>query len=157
MGIGHDKGVDWWSLGILLYEMLVGLPPFYSENTNLMYDLIQKADLRIPGFVSYAARDILKKLLTLQVEDRLGHGEADSKPIKEHAFFSSLDWDAVLNREVRPTFVPKVRGADDTQNFDKEFTSEKVVDSVVSNNRMANTQAEGEFGGFTYKGDSAMK
>ena len=53
--------------------------------------------------------------------------------------------------------MPKVRGADDTQNFDKEFTSERVVDSVVSNNRMETTQSEAEFGGFTYKGDSAMK
>lgn len=157
MGVGHDKGVDWWSLGILLYEMLVGLPPFYSENTNLMYDLIQKADVRIPGFVSFTAREILKKLLTLKVEERLGYGPEDARPIKAHPFFSSLDFGAVLRREVKPVFVPQVRGADDTQNFDKEFTSESVVDSVVSNTRMADTQSEGEFGGFTFKGDSQLK
>jgi serum/glucocorticoid-regulated kinase 2 len=58
-GAGHDKGVDWWSLGILLYEMLVGLPPFYSENVSTMYDLIQSAPLRFPSFLKEETRSVL--------------------------------------------------------------------------------------------------
>ena len=114
-GVGHDKGVDWWSLGILLYEMLVGLPPFYSENTNLMYDLIQKADLRIPGFVSSGAKNLLQNLLQLVPENRLGFGPEDCKPIQAHRFFSPLNWDDLLSRKVKPQFVPQVRGDTDVQ------------------------------------------
>mgnify|MGYP001215645584 CR=1 FL=1 len=114
-GVGHDKGVDWWSLGILLYEMLVGLPPFYSENTNLMYDLIQKADLRIPGFVSSDAKNLLQNLLQLVPENRLGFGPEDCKPIQAHRFFSPLNWDDLLSRKVKPQFVPQVRGDTDVQ------------------------------------------
>jgi serum/glucocorticoid-regulated kinase 2 len=155
-GVGHDKGVDWWSLGILLYEMLVGLPPFYSENTNLMYDLIQKADLRIPGFVSHDARDLLKSLLQLLPEDRMGHGPEDCKPIQAHRFFSALNWDDLLARKVQPEFVPQVRSDTDVQFFDTEFTSERVVDSVVPTSKMQTTAAAEEFGGFTFKGDSRL-
>merc|ERR1711966_242898 len=86
MGVGHGKEVDWWSLGILLYEMLVGLPPFYSENINLMYELIQKAELRIPSFVAGKARDLLIKLLVRNPKDRLGFGPQDVNAIKSNSF-----------------------------------------------------------------------
>ena len=106
-GIPHGKAVDWWSVGILLYEMLVGLPPFYSENVNLMYELIQKADLRVPGFVSYNARDLITKLLRRDPGSRLGAGADDSEPIKAHPFFEKLDWEKLYKREVKPDFIPK--------------------------------------------------
>jgi len=95
--------------------MLVGLPPFYSENTNLMYDLIQKADLRIPGFVSSDAKNLLQNLLQLVPENRLGFGPEDCKPIQAHRFFSPLNWDDLLSRKVKPQFVPQVRGDTDVQ------------------------------------------
>lgn len=154
-GIPHDKAVDWWSVGILLYEMLVGLPPFYSENVNLMYELIQKADLRVPGFVSYNARDLITKLLRRDPGSRLGSGDDDCAPIKAHPFFETLDWKKLYNRDVKPDFVPKVRGANDTSNFDAEFTSERVIDSVEPSSRLA-TAKKADFGGFTFKQASGL-
>ena len=155
IGIPHDKAVDWWSVGILLYEMMVGLPPFYSENVNLMYELIQKSELRVPGFVSYEGRDLITKLLRRDPNTRLGSTDADCEPIKKHAFFKAINWDKLLRREVKPDFVPKVSHDGDTSNFDAEFTSERVVDSVEQSSRLA-TAGKADFGGFTFKDGSRL-
>jgi serum/glucocorticoid-regulated kinase 2 len=130
--------------------MLVGLPPFYSENTNLMYDMIQKADLRIPGFVSTDAKDLLRGLLQLQPENRLGYGPEDCSSIQAHQFFASLNWDDLFARRIKPSFVPQVRGDTDVQFFDEEFTNERVVDSVVSTSRLDKASTGEDFGGFTF-------
>ena len=150
MGVGHGKEVDWWSLGILLFEMLVGLPPFYSENTNLMYELIQKADLRIPGFVSYDARDLLKKLLKHNPAERLGTGAGDMHDIMAHAFFKTIDFDRLMRREIQPKFKPNVKSATDTSNFDDEFTQEPVVDSMIAPSKLTEAK-HNAFDNFTFK------
>ena len=155
IGIPHDKAVDWWSVGILLYEMMVGIPPFYSENTNLMYELIQKAELRIPGFVSAEARDLITKLLHRDPNRRLGSTDADCEPMKKHAFFQSINWEKLYKREIKPDFVPKVSHDGDTSNFDAEFTSERVVDSVEQSSKLA-TAGKADFGGFTFKDASRL-
>jgi len=153
-GQGHDKAVDWWSVGILLFEMMVGLPPFYSENTNLMYELISKAELRIPGFIGSQARSLLKQLLKRDPAVRLGSGPDDAKPIKAHPFFSTkINWDKLYRKQVRAPFIPKIKGETDTSNFDVEFTSEKVVDSVVPTSHLA----EADFSGFTFKENSQLQ
>jgi len=152
-GVGHGKEVDWWSLGILLFEMLVGLPPFYSENVNLMYEFIQKAELRIPSFVSPRARVIICGLLQRDPVDRLGFGPEDFESIKATDFFYGLDWEALYNKEIKPEFVPKVRSTTDTSFFDHEFTSEPVVDSVVPPSALGK---EGDFKGFTYQESSIL-
>ena len=154
-GDGHDKAVDWWSVGILLFEMLVGLPPFYSENVNLMYELIQKADLRIPSFVQYDARDLLRKLLVVDPAQRLGSGDDDAVPIRGHRFFSKLDFEKLFNRKIKPDFIPKVRGDTDTSNFDEEFTNEKVVDTYLPNSQL-NGADEDAFNGFTFQEKSGL-
>jgi serine/threonine protein kinase len=150
--IPHTKAVDWWSLGILIYEMLCGLPPFYSDNVNLMYEMIQKSALRIPKYVSPSAADLLQKLLDRDPATRLGSGEGDLKELMEHPWFASLDWAALEGREVTPPFVPKVRGEGDTSNFDKEFTSEPVVDSLAPVSAMGSAK----FDGFTFVEKGAM-
>jgi len=153
-GVGHGKEVDWWSLGILLFEMLVGLPPFYSENVNLMYEFIQKADLRIPSFVSNPARQLISGLLQRDPTQRIGYGEVDVEAIRASSFFNEIDWDKVYNREYPPEFVPKVKSDRDTSNFDTEFTNEPVVDSVVPPSAMAGKTVD--FAGFTYQESSAI-
>ncbi len=153
-GVGHGKEVDWWSLGILLFEMLVGLPPFYSENVNLMYEFIQKAELRIPSFVSPRARVLITGLLQRDPVDRLGYGQEDVEQIKVVEFFSEISWERLLRREIKPEFVPKVRGTTDTNYFDTEFTNEPVVDSVVPPSALG--EAKADFKGFTYQESSAI-
>jgi serine/threonine protein kinase len=96
-GTGHNKAVDWWSLGILIYEMLTGLPPFYSENVNEMYELILNKQLTFPDFVSNDAKDIITQLLQRDPSKRLSDGDK----IKAHAFYSSIDWQKLSRREIK--------------------------------------------------------
>lgn len=153
-GIGHGKEVDWWSLGILLFEMIVGLPPFYSENVNLMYEFIQRAQLKIPSFVSPNARGLIAALLERDPEQRIGNGPEDVETIKMHPFFDGLKWDDLLAKKIKPEFVPQVKNASDTSNFDDEFTNEPVVDSVVIPSILS--AKETDFNGFTYQEGSVM-
>lgn len=108
MGNGYNKTVDWWTLGVLLYEMLTGLPPFYDENTNEMYRKILSEPLHFPGpeVVPPAAKDLLSKLLNRDPEQRLGAG--GSAEIKAHPFFHAIDWRKLLQRKYEPTFKPSV-------------------------------------------------
>lgn len=108
MGQGYNKTVDWWTLGVLLYEMLTGLPPFYDENTNEMYRKILSEPLHFPGadVVPPAAKDLLSKLLNREPTERLGaNGSAE---IKAHPFFHAIDWRKLLQRKYEPTFKPNV-------------------------------------------------
>jgi len=132
-GKGHSKPVDWWSLGILIYEMLVGLPPFYSENMNEMYELILKAPLKFPSFVPNEAQSLLKGLLERDETKRLGGGKDDYKEIQTHPFFAPIDWDKLYAKKITPPFVPEQQKGDDEKaiNFDPEFTGESVRDSIV--------------------------
>jgi len=132
-GKGHSKPVDWWSLGILIYEMLVGLPPFYSENMNEMYELILKAPLKFPSFVPNEAQSLLKGLLERDENKRLGGGKDDYKEIQTHPFFAPIDWDKLYAKKITPPFVPEMQKGDDEKaiNFDSEFTNEQVRDSIV--------------------------
>lgn len=108
LGTGYNKTVDWWTLGVLLYEMLTGLPPFYDENTNEMYRKILGEPLHFPSqdIVPPAAKDLLTKLLNREPAQRLGaNGSAE---IKAHPFFHAIDWRKLLQRKYEPTFKPNV-------------------------------------------------
>lgn len=108
LGQGYTKSVDWWTLGVLLYEMLTGLPPFYDENTNEMYRKILQDPLVFPGpeIVPAAAKDLLQRLLDRNPERRLGaNGAAE---IKAHHFFANIDWRKLLQRKYEPSFKPNV-------------------------------------------------
>ncbi|KAJ2976219.1 hypothetical protein NUW58_g8141 [Xylaria curta] len=149
LGQGYNKTVDWWTLGVLLYEMLTGLPPFYDENTNEMYRKILGEPLHFPGpeVVPPAAKDLLTKLLNRNPEQRLG--AAGSAEIKAHPFFHAIDWRKLLQRKYEPAFKPRVLGATDTENFDKDFTNEVPQDSYVDGPMLSQT-AQDQFAGFSY-------
>jgi len=108
-GSGYNKTVDWWTLGVLLYEMLTGLPPFYDENTNEMYRKILNEPLHFPSdkrIMPDTARDLLEKLLDRNGDRRLGaNGAAE---IKAHRFFDKIDWRKLLERKYDPVFKPNV-------------------------------------------------
>lgn len=108
VGNGYTKAVDWWTLGVLLYEMLTGLPPFYDENTNVMYRKILQEPLSFPGpeVVPPAARDLLSRLLERDPQARLGASGAAE--IKSHHFFANIDWRKLLQRKYEPSFRPNV-------------------------------------------------
>jgi len=150
----HDKEVDWWALGILTYEMMHGLPPFYSANVQVMYDKIEASPVPFPGHFPPAAVDFVTRMLDKDPATRLGSGAADIDAVKAHPFFEGLDWAALERRETPSPFRPIVKGASDTSNFDKEFTSEPVVDSVVPDSGFS--MAGGKFEGFTFVDASGM-
>ena len=131
-GEGHNRAADWWSYGILLFEMLCGIPPFYCENTERMYDLITNAELRFPKRVPVSdnAKDLIKKLLIKRQDKRLGNSKGFEE-IKSHPFFQGFDFDALFNKKMEAPFIPKLSGKLDVGNFDEEFTSEEIATSVI--------------------------
>ncbi|KAK2873540.1 hypothetical protein FQN49_002280, partial [Arthroderma sp. PD_2] len=149
LGHGYTKTVDWWTLGVLLYEMLTGLPPFYDEDTNEMYRKILHDPLTFPNqdIVPGAARDLLSRLLDRDPNRRLGVGGAAE--IKGHHFFANIDWRKLLQRKYEPSFRPNVEDARDTANFSDEFTGEIPVDSYEEGSGLSRTMQR-PFEGWSY-------
>lgn len=149
LGQGYTKSVDWWTLGVLLYEMLTGLPPFYDENTNEMYRKILQDPLHFPGpeIVPSDAKSLLTRLLDRDPARRLGaNGAAE---IKSHRFFETIDWKRLLQKKIQPSFRPNVLNAMDTANFDREFTDEVPTDSVVDGDFLSQSVQQ-QFTGWSY-------
>ncbi|KAI1318683.1 AGC protein kinase Gad8 [Mortierella claussenii] len=147
LGQGYTKTVDWWTLGVLLFEMLTGLPPFYDENIHEMYRKILQDELRFPEEVSTEARSLLTALLTRDPNQRLGNN--GSLAIKQHVFFKPISFPHLMAKRLQPPFKPSVSSATDTSNFDEEFTSEEPLDSVVESSYLSET-VQLQFKGFTY-------
>ncbi|XP_033645213.1 serine/threonine-protein kinase Sgk1-like [Asterias rubens] len=151
----YDRSVDWWCLGAVLYEMLSGLPPFYSRDTAEMYDNILHRPLRMKSNFSSAAKGILEGMLQKDRKKRLGAGDQDFEVIRCHEFFESIDWELLDNREITPPFNPSVSDNMDTKNIDPDFVREPVPQSVgrsiESHMVSASVQeADSAFTGFTY-------
>ena len=134
---GHNKSADWWSYGILLYEMLYGIPPFYSKNTEKMFELITKAEIKYPKKiqVSENAKDLISKLLIKDQDLRLG-AEGGFESIKKHPFFKGFDFKALEEKKIEAPYIPTLRGSIDVTNFDSKFTSEEIVTSEISPNTL---------------------
>ncbi|XP_004368961.1 serine/threonine-protein kinase Sgk1 isoform X1 [Trichechus manatus latirostris] len=125
----YDRTVDWWCLGAVLYEMLYGLPPFYSRNTAEMYDNILNKPLQLKPNITNSARHLLEGLLQKDRTKRLG-AKDDFIEIKNHIFFSLINWDDLINKKITPPFNPNVSGPSDLRHFDPEFTEEPVPSSI---------------------------
>lgn len=148
----YTKAVDWWCLGAVLYEMLFGLPPFYSRDTAKMYDAILHEPLRIRNSVSKPAQYLLDGLLQKNPSNRLGTAN-DFGDLVNHEFFASLSWADLEAKKIQPPFKPNVKGALDTSQLDPEFTREAVPASVGRSVGVISASvqdANEEFVGFTY-------
>ncbi|KAH7726828.1 ribosomal protein S6 kinase 2 alpha-like protein [Aphelenchoides avenae] len=127
---GHSIAADWWSLGVLTYEMLTGHLPFHGENRKDTMALILKAKLTMPQFLSPDAQSLLRALFKRNPVNRLGAASNGGvEAIKAHPFFATIDWVKLLAREVSPPFKPAVSANDDTLYFDSEFTKKTPRDS----------------------------
>ncbi|XP_069813612.1 serine/threonine-protein kinase Sgk3 isoform X2 [Dendropsophus ebraccatus] len=150
----YDNTVDWWCLGSVLYEMLHGLPPFYSRDTATMYENILHKPLVTRPDISITASSILEELLEKDPKQRLG-SKNDFHEIKYHPFFSSINWTDLVEKNIPPPYDPHVDGPDDISNFDTEFTDAMVPDSVCvsSDYSIVNAsveEADDAFVGFSY-------
>ncbi|OBZ71365.1 Serine/threonine-protein kinase gad8 [Grifola frondosa] len=149
-GQGYNKTIDWWTLGVLLYEMLSGLPPFYDEITDKMYQKILHNPLVFGDEIGSQARSILTGLLTRDPSQRLGVNGADE--IKKHPFFEkNIDFKKLLGKKIQPPFKPSVSSPVDVSNFDTVFTTEAPLDSVVEGSHLSQT-VQAQFAGFSYDG-----
>ncbi|KAL2086027.1 hypothetical protein ACEWY4_017086 [Coilia grayii] len=120
----YTRAVDWWGLGVLIYEMLVGESPFPGDDEEEVFDSIVNDEVRYPRFLSSEAIGIMRRLLRRNPERRLGSSEKDAEDVKKQPFFRNVDWEALLLRKVPPPFLPSIVGREDVSNFDEEFTSE---------------------------------
>ncbi|KAG8588705.1 hypothetical protein GDO81_006068 [Engystomops pustulosus] len=126
---GHSHSADWWSYGVLMFEMLTGSLPFQGKDRKETMTLILKAKLGMPQFLSSEAQGLLRALFKRNPINRLGSGIEGAEEIKRHPFFSTIDWNKLFRREISPPFKPAVTQPDDTYYFDTEFTSRTPRDS----------------------------
>ncbi|KAF1747115.1 hypothetical protein GCK72_023574 [Caenorhabditis remanei] len=133
----YTRAIDWWGLGVLIFEMLVGEPPFSGDDEEEIFDSIISEDVRYPRYLSVESIAIMRRLLRKVPEKRLGYGERDAEDIKVQRFFRhiSWEWDKLLSREIRPPFQPQIRNPEDVSNFDLEFTQERARFSAASSTR----------------------
>lgn len=131
---GHGKAVDWWSLGILIYEMLAGFPPFFDENPFDIYRKILEGRLEFPRHFETHARDLIRKLLVADRTRRLGCLRKGTKDVMEHKWFSSrgFTWDDVFKRKLRPPILPIVSHPGDHQNFEDFDDDEEFATDVAT-------------------------
>ncbi|XP_060523767.1 ribosomal protein S6 kinase alpha-2 isoform X2 [Cylas formicarius] len=125
---GHSFAADWWSFGVLMYEMLTGALPFQGSNRKETMTQILKAKLGMPGNLSPEAQSLLRALFKRNPCNRLGAGVGGVEDIKNHEFFATIDFDALLAKKIRPPFQPAVCGPEDAY-FDSEYTSKTPRDS----------------------------
>ncbi|KAF9993362.1 hypothetical protein BGZ65_011122 [Modicella reniformis] len=126
---GHGKAVDWWALGILIFEMLAGYPPFFDDNPFGIYEKILAGRIYFPSHIDPTAKDLIKKLLTADRTKRLGDLKDGSDDIKNHKWFRGVDWQGLRDRTVVAPIVPPYVHPGDTGNFEKypEATDEDAT------------------------------
>ncbi|XP_046824489.1 ribosomal protein S6 kinase beta-1-like isoform X1 [Vespa crabro] len=152
---GHGKAVDWWSLGALMFDMLTGMPPFTGDDRRKTIEKILRGKLCLPQYLTPDARDLIRKLLKRQVGQRLGSGPEDAEQIIHHNFFKHINWEDVISRKLEPPFKPSLKSADDTSQFDEQFTATIPVDSPVEST--LSESANMIFQGFTYVAPSVLE
>lgn len=121
LGQKYSFSVDWWSFGVLIYEMLIGQSPFQGDDEDELFESIRMDVPHYPRWITKETKDLLEKLFERDSTRRLGV----VGNIRGHAFFKTINWTALEKRELPPPFKPKVKSPNDCSNFDREFLSEK--------------------------------
>ena len=153
--MGHGKPVDWWSLGCIIYEMMTGLPPFYTKDRKQLFNEIKNTELEIPKMFSPECKDLVQKLFIKDPTKRLGSNGAEE--IMSHVWFTGVDWDAIEKKQVAPPFIPKLSSEYDTSYIDEDFTRKPAADSMQNSDNILNSVSSTEkWKGFTYKGGNEL-
>jgi len=131
---GHGKAVDWWTLGILLYEMLVGIDPFSDDDPMKTYQKILKGKINFPKTINKDAKSLIKHLLTQDTSKRYGCLKNGVKDILNHRFFEGFDWKNFVYLSMPAPYIPNVKSDDDTSNFEKYPESDGEIPAVDKKN-----------------------
>ncbi|XP_024152435.1 protein kinase C epsilon type isoform X3 [Oryzias melastigma] len=154
--LDYGPSVDWWALGVLMYEMMAGQPPFEADNEDDLFESILHDDVLYPVWLSKEAVSILRAFMTKSPSKRLGCVAAQGleEAIKAHPFFREIDWTLLEERKVKPPFKPRIKTKRDVNNFDQDFTREEPVLTPVDDTIVKQINQD-EFKGFSYFGDEA--
>ena len=152
---GYDKAVDWWSLGVLIYEMLVGYSPFKVPKGYPITINIYKKTIPMHNHFTPEAKKIIKELLNVDPKKRLGSGVNGTENVKNHPYFKDIDWDALYNKKIQAPFVPVVNNDTDVSNFDIRFTTQSVERDDGDDNEehiafYDDSDPKNEYPGFNY-------
>ncbi|XP_029691400.1 protein kinase C epsilon type isoform X2 [Takifugu rubripes] len=155
--LDYGPSVDWWALGVLMYEMMAGQPPFEADNEDDLFESILHDDVLYPVWLSKEAVSILKAFMTKSPNKRLGCVVAQGleEAIKLHRFFREIDWTLLEQRKIRPPFKPRIKTKRDVNNFDQDFTREEPVLTPVDHSIIKQINQD-EFKGFSYFGDNTL-
>ncbi|XP_023660120.1 protein kinase C epsilon type isoform X2 [Paramormyrops kingsleyae] len=153
----YGPSVDWWALGVLMYEMMAGQPPFEADNEDDLFESILHDDVLYPVWLSKEAVSILKAFMTKSPNKRLGcvAAQGGEEAIKIHPFFREIDWLQLEQRKIKPPFKPRIKTKRDVNNFDQDFTREDPVLTPVEDAIIKQINQE-EFKGFSYFGEDTL-
>ena len=145
---GYGKEVDWWSLGVLVYEMICGCPPFYSTNREILFNMIKYANVCYPNDISSTSIDFLNKIFTIDPKKRLGSKGTDE--VRNHPFFEGIDFEEIYNKKIKPPFMPRITKKEETRYIHQEFLKETPVDSYKNGDSL-NTVDDKFINSFDFK------
>ncbi|XP_032230601.1 protein kinase C delta type [Nematostella vectensis] len=148
-GWRYDSSVDWWSFGVLLYEMLIGQSPFAGEDEEDLFDSICRDKVHFPKWVSSDAVSCLRELFERTPACRLGYKDGSKPDIRGKSFFKSIDWNKLEARQIPPPFKPSIKSANDTNNFDPDFTME-AAKFTPTDKDLLQSMDQGQFRGFSF-------
>lgn len=125
IGEGYNFSTDWWSFGILIYEMAIGRPPFCHENVDIIYEMIRYNKIVFPSKINLSPnlKDLILRLLEKNPQKRLGSKEGFTE-IRQHPFYKEFNFDLLLKKEMKAPFIPVIDSKYDVQNFDKDILKE---------------------------------
>ena len=130
---GHGKPVDWWCLGILIYEMLVGIDPFSDDDPMAVYQNILKGKVKFPNCFPKNAKSLVRHLLVADLAKRYGNLINGVEDIKGHRWFKNINWDDIYNKKIDAPYKPNVKGNGDTSNFNDYSDSEEETPEIPVN------------------------
>lgn len=156
---GYSIEVDWWSLGCLMYQMIVGVPPFYCgnnnvNNNNILYNNILRGQVSFPDSMSREAKNFIRGLLEKDPLCRLGSGKSGEEDVKSDPLFKKykINWNEVFNKSSEPPFIPQIRSLIDTSNFDNTYTDKSIgTDSSIHSEISMSEIDDDAFAGFSYE------